>query len=74
MSYERISDAEYAKLLFQTRSQYVGILNAFRCYGLDPHVTQAIEECVKVAENFGMIVRGKEIQVHIMNEPKPTAI
>ncbi len=71
--YIRVPEDDYKKLLFQTRGQYISILNVFRCYGLEPHVDQAIEECMKVTENFGMIVRGKDIPVHLLTEPKRRA-
>ncbi len=71
--YQRISENEYRKLLFQMRGQFIAILNVFRCYGLDPNVDQAIEECIKVAENFGMAVRGKQKPIHILSEPKRRA-
>ena len=71
--YQRISDDAYAKLLFQMRGQFIAILNVFNCYGLQPDVDQALEECVTVAENFAMAVRGKEKPIHILNEPKRRA-
>ena len=37
-------------------------------------VLQAIEECVRVSENFGMAVRGKNTPIHILNKPKRRAI
>ena len=70
---DKIPDANYKKLLFQTRGQFIAILNVFKCYGLDLYVDQAIEECMKVTENFGMAVRGKEKPIHILNEPKRRA-
>ena len=73
MTYTRIPENEYKKLLFQTRGQYMSILNVFRCYGLELHVDLAIEECMKVTENFGQIVRGKNKPVHIMNDMKRRA-
>jgi len=72
-TYSRISEDAYRKLVFQLRGQYMAILNVFRCYGLDPHVDQAIDECVKVAENFGMAVRGKNKPIHILDKPKKKA-
>ena len=48
----------------------MAILNVFRCYGLEPHVDQAIEECMKVTENFAMAVRGKQKPIHILDKPK----
>ena len=67
MTYQRISDDQYNKLVFQLRGQYTAILNVFKCYGMDVHVTQGIEECVKVAENFAMAVRGKDKPIHILS-------
>jgi len=73
MTYTRIEEKDYRKLVFQLRGQYMAILNVFRCYGLNDDVNQAIEECVKVTENFGMAVRGKPKPIHILREPKPRA-
>ena len=71
--YQRIPKDRYDKLLFQLRGQFVAILNVFNCYGLNPEVQQAIEECMKVSENFGMAVRGKEKPIHILDKPKRRA-
>ncbi len=68
--YVKIPEPDYRKLLFQTRGQYVAILNVFRCYGMDLFVDQAIDECMKVTENFGQIVRGDDKPVHILDKPK----
>ena len=73
-NYHKLSDEEYNKLKFQLRGQYVAILNVFNCYGLNHEVEQAIDECVKVAENFGMAVRGKGNSIHILDKPKRRAI
>ena len=73
MTYPRIDEDAYRKLVFQLRCQMGAILNVFNCYGMNNDVTQAIGECVKVAENFGMAVRGKDSPIHIMNEPKRRA-
>ncbi len=72
-TYSRISEEAYKKLVFQLRGQYIAILSVFRCYGLDRHVDQSIDECVKVAENFGMAVRGKNKPIHILDKPKKKA-
>ena len=73
MEYKRISEAEYKKFLFQLRGQFMAILNVFNCYGMNDNVLTAIEECTKVAENFGMAVRGSGKPLHILNKPKPRA-
>ena len=74
MAYQRIPEDDYKKLLFQLRGQFMAILNVFNCYGLDSAVTQAIEECVIVAENFSMATRGKDAPIHILQEPKRRGI
>ena len=73
-TYPRMSEDDYKKLMFQVRGQYIAILNVFRCYGLNPHVDQAIEECIKVAENVGMKVRGKDIPIHVIHGLKDSGI
>ena len=73
MSYEKLPEEQYRKLMFQLRGQYTAILNIFRCYGLEPHVDQAIDECVKVADRFGQAVRGDAKPIHLYNEPKVRA-
>ena len=72
--YKRISDTEYKKLLFHLRSQTGAILNVFRCYGMQADVDIAIEECIKLTENFAMAVRGKDKPIHILSKPKRRAI
>lgn len=70
---EKIPEEQYRKLIFQLRGQYTAILNVFNCYGLNPDVNQAVEECVKVTENFAMAVRGKDKPIHILDKPKKRA-
>ena len=70
MSYTKIPENQYKKLLFQTRGQFGAILNVFRCYGMDIHVDQAISECMKVTENFGQAVRGDDKPIHILDKQK----
>ena len=72
--YIKMPEERYLKLLFQTRGQFLAILNVFKCYGMDAYVDQAVEECMKVTENFGQIVRGKNKPVHILQEPKRRGI
>jgi len=70
-SYHKIDEASYRKLLFQLRGQFTSILNVFKCYGMDAHVDEAIEECMRVSENFGQAVRGDDAPIHILHELKP---
>ena len=74
MTYQRIPQEEYDKALGQFRLQLNGIMNCFRCYGLNLDVDGAIGETVKLAELFAMRVRGKEIPIMVRNKPrrKPT--
>lgn len=72
--YNWLTDDQYNKLKFQLRGQFVAILNVFNCYGMNNDVLQAIEECVKVTENFGMAVRGNDKPIHILNQLKRKAI
>ena len=68
--YPKMQEADYKKLLFQLRGQFGAILNVFRCYGLESYVDGAIDECMKLTENFGMAVRGKNVPIHILSKPK----
>ena len=68
--YTKMPEKDYKKLLFQTRGQFVAIMNVFNCYGMQDYVKEAIEECMKVTENFGQIVRGDDKPVHILDKPK----
>ena len=70
MNYQKIPEEQYRKLLFQTKGQFMAILNVFKCYGMEVFVEQAIEECMKVTENFGQVVRGDDKPVHILDKPK----
>ncbi len=73
-TYIKLPEEQYRKLLFQTKGQFMAILNVFRCYGMNEDVDQAIGECMKVTENFGQIVRGDDKPVHILNKPKRRVI
>ena len=71
--YPKIPQGQYDKLKFQLRSQMAGILNVFNCYGLDPDVRIATEQCVQVAENFAKAVRGWQKPIHVIKEPRKRA-
>ena len=72
-NYIKLPEDKYRKLLFQARGQYMAILNIFKCHGMDLFVDQAIEECMKVAENFGQAVRGDDKSILILDKPKARA-
>lgn len=53
-----LPEDEYAKAKGQFKLQLGGVFDPFRLYGLDAFIPGAIEEIVKLAEDFGMRVRG----------------
>ena len=67
---EKIPDEEYNKALGQFQLQLGGIMNCFRCYGMNEDADGAIPEIVKLAEQFAMRVRGKDIPIMVRNEPR----
>ena len=68
--YTKISQEGYNKALGQFRLQLGGIMNCFRCYGMDLDVDGAIPEIVKLAEQFAMRVRGKDVPIMVRNVPR----
>ena len=71
---DKISQHDYDKALGQFRLQLGGILNCFRVYGLDMDVDETFDEIIKLTEQFGMRVRGKDIPIKVREMPrrKPT--
>ena len=71
---EKIPQEQYEKALSQFRLQLNGIMNCFRCYGLDNDVEGACEEIIKLAEQFSMRTRGKNVPIKVRETPrrKPT--
>ncbi len=67
---DKISEEEYQKALGQFRLQLNGIMNNFRCYGLQDDVDGACEEIIKLAELFSMRTRGKDIPIKVRGEPR----
>ncbi len=53
-----LEDADYRKAVSQLRMQFTGVFKPLRLYGQGVFVDGAIEECVKLAEDFGLRVRG----------------
>jgi len=49
---------QYDKAVLQLRLQVGGIMHPLRMYGQDPFVDQAIDEIVRLTEDFGLRVRG----------------
>jgi len=74
VSYKKMKEDDYKKLLFQARGQFGAILNVFDCYGLGLYIPQATEECMQIMENFGQAVRGDDAPIHILDKPKERGI
>jgi hypothetical protein len=53
-----LSDEDYAKAIWQFRSQVGGILKPLEKYGQKPMVDGALISITKLAEDFGLRVRG----------------
>jgi hypothetical protein len=53
-----LPETEYDKAVSQLRLQIGGVLSPLRKYGQDPYVDEAISVIVKLAEDFGLRVRG----------------
>jgi hypothetical protein len=56
---------EYDKAVGQLRLQLTGIFSLFDMYGMGVFIPQAVEEAVKLAEDFGLRVRGVEKQLSL---------
>ena len=67
-----LSQSDYTKAIGQLRLQIGGVFAPFRLYGMDAFIPGAIEECVKLAEDFGLRVRGvdKPISLEIIRKKK----
>jgi hypothetical protein len=53
-----LSDEEYAKAVSQLRLQIGGALRPLEAYGQAVYVTGAVNAIMKLAEDFGLRVRG----------------
>ena len=67
---DKISQGKYDKALGQFRLQLNGIMNCFRCYGMEKDVDEAMVEIVKLAEQFSMRTRGKDIPIKVREKPR----
>uniref|UniRef100_A0A6M3KTN9 Uncharacterized protein n=1 Tax=viral metagenome TaxID=1070528 RepID=A0A6M3KTN9_9ZZZZ len=67
----KIPQEAYDKAVGQFRLGLNPIMNCFRCYGMERDVDAASEEIVKLAEQFGMRVRGKSIPIKVRENPRP---
>ena len=53
-----LSDESYEKAVGLFRMAVGGVLSVFNMYGLGAYIGQAQNEIVKLAEDFGLVVRG----------------
>ena len=56
--YTVLSDEEYAKAIGQLRLAVGAVLQPFNMYGMGDYIGPAQAEIVKLAEDFGLRVRG----------------
>ncbi len=63
-----LTDEDYKKAVGQLRLQLRGVFEPFDSYGLSVFIPGAVEEAVKLAEDFGLRVRGidKAISLEIV--------
>ena len=65
-SYPKIDQASYDKAKGQlTRQIASDVLSVFDMYGMGIYIAGAAEECVELAEQFAMRVRGKDIPIQL---------
>ena len=67
---EKVSQIDYDKAIGQFRLQLNGIMNCFRCYGLNADVDGATEEIVTLAVLLSMRLRGKDKPIMVRKEPR----
>lgn len=60
-----LSDESYAKAVGLLRMQIGAILQPFDMYGLGVFIRGAQDEIVKLAEDFGLVVRGVDKPISI---------
>jgi hypothetical protein len=60
-----LPDDEYLKARGQLAMQYNGVLEPFKIYGLDIFIPGAIEQAVRLAEDFSLRCRGVDKPIDI---------
>ena len=67
-----LPDKEYQKAIGQFRLQMNGVFKPFQMYGLQELIPGAIEEVVRLAEDFSLRVRGhdKPISLELVRKNK----
>ena len=67
---EKIPEEQYKKALFQARSQIDACWSHTKCYGLQDYFDDALDETMKIIEQFAMRVRGKDTPIMVRKEPR----
>uniref|UniRef100_A0A6M3JRS2 Uncharacterized protein n=1 Tax=viral metagenome TaxID=1070528 RepID=A0A6M3JRS2_9ZZZZ len=67
---EKIPQEQYDKAVGQFRLQLGAAMNCFRCYGMNDDVDSVMVEVTKLAEQFAMRVRGKDIPIKVRENPR----
>ena len=72
--YPKISQEGYDKALFHLRSQLNAVWNFANCHGLNYKVPIAIEDSIKLTEQFSKVMQGEDIMIKVREKPsrKPT--
>jgi len=70
MTYQKIEEEKYRKALGQFRLGLNSIMSCFRVYGMSGDVDEATEEIIKLTEQFGMRVRGKDVPIQVRQTPR----
>ena len=60
-----LSDEEYQKAVTQLSMQITGVFEPFDVYGLGVFIPGAVKEAVKLAEDFGLRIRGLDHPISI---------
>jgi len=69
-----LSDDEWNKLMFRTRTQINAILNPLRAYGQSIYVEGATEELIRLFDLFSQNIRGKDIPVMVRDKPNQSPL
>ena len=67
-----LSDEEYAKAHTRLRMQIYGVFDNFKMHGLQIYIDGAVEECMRLAEDFSLVTRGenKPISLELIRKKK----
>lgn len=65
MTYAKLPEDDYKKAIGQLRLQLNGVFEPFRMYGLQDYIPGATDECVRLAEDFGLRVRGVDKPINL---------